>query len=84
MGFEYVEEELSLKYKGNEYKFRQPSAFEQKDIGRKFKEATEDTDAVDIYVQFFVGLGLPEDVVNKLSMKGLLDLFGYAVGAKKN
>jgi len=82
--FEYQEEELSLKMGDKVYNFRQPSAYEHKLISRKFKEADENTDAVDIYQDFFIRLGLPEEVVQKLPFKGLVDLFGYSVGAKKN
>lgn len=84
MGFVYEEEELELSYKGTVHKFRQPSAFEQKEMSKKFKNADDNTDAVDLYIEFFKGLGLPEDVLGKMSLKGLLDLFSYTVGAKKN
>lgn len=82
--FVYEEEELSLKIKGQAHTFRQPSAYEQKALSQRFKEADENTDAVDLYVGFFVELGLPKEVVSKMSMKGLVDLLGYATGAKKN
>jgi hypothetical protein len=84
MGFVYEEEELELTFKGDVLKFRQPSAFEQKEMSKKFKNADENTDAVDLYIEFFKQLGLPEDVLGKMSLKGLLDLFGYVVGTKKN
>jgi hypothetical protein len=84
MGFVYEEEELELTYKGVAHKFRQPSAYEQKEMSKKFKAADENTDAVDVYIEFFKQLGLPEEVLGKMSLKGLLDLFGYAVGTKKN
>jgi hypothetical protein len=84
MGFVYEEEELELKYKEDVHKFRQPSAFEQKNMAKKFRNADENTDAVDLYVEFFVMLGLPDEVLNKMSLKGLLGLFEYAVGSKKN
>lgn len=84
MGFVYEDEELELTYKGTVYKFRAPSAFEQKEMSRKFREADENTDAVDLYVGFFETLGLPKDVLGKMSLKGLLDLFSYSVGSKKN
>lgn len=84
MGFVYEDEELELTYKGTAYKYRQPSAFEQKHMSKKFKEADDNTDAVDLYIEFFKELGLPEDVLGKMSLKGLLDLFSYTVGAKKN
>ena len=84
MSFEYVEEEMSLKYKGEVYKFRQPSAYEQKEISKTFRLADENTDAVDLYIDFFKLLGLPSEVLLGMSLQGLLDLFSYAVGAKKN
>lgn len=84
MGFVYEDEELELTYKGTVYKYRQPSAYEQKQMSKKFKEADDNTDAVDLYIEFFKELGLPEDVLGKMSLKGLLDLFSYTVGAKKN
>ncbi len=84
MGFEYKEEELDLTFKGEVYKFRQPSAYEQKEITKTFRQADADTDAVDLYINFFKELGLPEEVLGKMSLQGLLDLFSYAVGAKKN
>ena len=84
MGFVYEDEELELTYKGEVHKFRAPSAYEQKAMAKKFKESDEKTDAVDLYIEFFKELGLPEDVLGKMSLKGLLDLFAYAVGAKKN
>lgn len=84
MGFVYEDEELELNYKGTVHKYRQPSAFEQKELSKKFKEADEKTDAVDLYIDFFKVLGLPEDVLGKMSLKGLLGLFDYTVGAKKN
>lgn len=84
MGFVYEDEELELKYKEDVYKFRQPSAFEQKEMSKKFKNADDNTDAVDLYIEFFKQLGLPEEILGKMSLKGLLDLFGYTVGTKKN
>lgn len=84
MGFVYEEEELELTYKGTVYKFRQPSAYEQKEISKTFRQADENTDAVDLYISFFKSLGLPEEILGKMSLTGLLDLFSYAVGAKKN
>lgn len=84
MGFQYEDEELELIYKGETFKFRAPSAIEQRTTAKKFREATEEVDAVELYIEFFKGLGLPEDVLNKMSMKGLMDLFSYALGAKKN
>jgi hypothetical protein len=84
MGFVYEEEELELSFNGVAHKFRQPSAFEQKEMSKKFKNADENTDAVDLYIEFFKQLGLPEEVLGKMSLKGLLDLFGYTVGTKKN
>jgi hypothetical protein len=84
MSFEYHEETLELKIKDQVYPFRSPSAYDQKELSKKFKEATDDMQAVDLYIEFFVGLGLPKEVLAKLSMKGLLGLFEYAVGAKKN
>ncbi len=89
MSYEYVEEELELKTKEKVYKFRTPSAFEQKQLSKKFKDQNklkddEKDDPVDLYINFFKELGLPEAVLNKLSFKGILGLFEYAVGAKKN
>lgn len=84
MAFVYEEEKLELKYKDTVHEFRAPSAFEQKNISKRFREADENTDAVDLYVDFFVELGLPKDVLTKMTLKGLLDLFSYAVGTKKN
>jgi len=84
MSFEYKEENLVLIYKGQNYEFRAPSAIEQRQISRKFKEADENADVVGLYVDFFVQLGCPQDVLEKMSMTGLLDLFAYSVGAKKN
>ena len=84
MGFVYEEEELELTYKGTTHKFRQPSAYEQKEMSKKFKNADDNTDAVDLYIEFFKQLGLPEEVLGKMSLKGLLDLFSYTVGTKKN
>lgn len=84
MGFQYEDEELELNYKGESHKFRAPSAYEQKQLSDTFKNADESTDAVTIYVDFFVSLGLPKEIVSKMSMKGLLGLFEYAVGSKKN
>lgn len=86
MGFVYEDEELELTYKGTVHKFRTPSAFEQQDVMKKFKaaEKAEDQDGLQIYIDFFVNLGLPETVLQKMSLKGLLDLFSYSVGSKKN
>jgi hypothetical protein len=84
MGFVYEEEKLELTCQGVVYPFRQPSAYEQKNMAKKFRDADENTDAVDLYIEFFVSLGLPADVCGKMSLKGLLGLFEYAVGSKKN
>ena len=84
MGFQYDDEELELIYKGQSYKFRAPSAMEQRATSKKFREADEDVDAVALYTDFFVSLGLPLEVLEKMSMKGLMDLFSYSLGAKKN
>lgn len=84
MGFQYEDEELELNYKGTVHKFRAPSAYEQKELAEKFKDADETTNAVDLYIGFFEALGLQKEVLGKMSMKGLLGLFEYAVGSKKN
>lgn len=84
MSFNYEDEKLELNYSGTKYPFRAPSALEQKATARKFREADENTDASDLYIEFFKSLGLPEEVLIKMSMKGLMGLFEYAVGAKKN
>lgn len=84
MSFVYEDEMLELNYKGEVYKFRQPSAVEQSAIGKKFREATEDQDGIQMYIEFFKSLGLPEDVLSKMSTKGLMDLFSYCLGTKKN
>jgi len=89
MGYKYEDEELEFEYKGQVYKFRAPSAVEQKAVSKKFKEydiekAEPDSDPIDLYINFFVELGLPLDVVSKMSSKGLFGLFEYAIGTKKN
>lgn len=87
MGFIYEDEELELTYKGTTYKFRAPSAFEQQEVLRTFKQTEENQkqgDGIQIYIDFFVNLGLTEEVLKKMSLKGLLDLFSYSVGSKKN
>lgn len=86
MGYKYEDETLELEYGGETHKFRAPSALEQKATARKFREATNDdtVDASDLYIEFFTNLGLPKEVLVKMSMKGLMGLFEYAVGAKKN
>lgn len=84
MGFEYIEQELELKIKDKVYKFREPSAYEQKQISKKFREADENTDAVDLYLDFFAQLGLSREIIGNLSFQGLIDLFSYSVSTKKN
>lgn len=84
MGFQYEDEELELIYKGKTYKFRAPSALEQRMTSKKFREAGPEADAVELYLEFFADLGLPRDILEKMSMKGLMDLFSYALGSKKN
>lgn len=84
MSFKYEDEELELVYKSAVHKFRAPSAYEQKATAKKFREVDENTDVIDLYVEFFVSLGLPQDVLEKMSVKGLTELFTYAVGSKKN
>jgi hypothetical protein len=84
MGFQYEDEELELIYKGQTYKYRAPSAVEQQNTGKKFKSADESTDVIGIYLNFFEGLGLPKEVLEKMSTKGLSDLFVYTLGSKKN
>lgn len=85
MGFKYEDEELELELKDQKIKFRAPSALEQKAISKKLKEFDEETeDPVEIYMAFFESLGLSREVTGKMSFKGLMDLFGYSVGVKKN
>lgn len=85
MGFKYEDEELELDFKGQVIKFRAPSALEQQAVSKRFKDAVDtDVSAIDLYIQFFESLGIPKDVTEKMSMKGLVDLFSYSVGAKKN
>jgi len=84
MGFVYESKELKATINGKEYSFREPSALKQKEMSKRFREATADQDAVDLYIDFFKDLGLPEDVLNEMTLTGLLDLFSYTVGAKKN
>lgn len=88
MGFKYEDEELELHFQAQAYKFRAPSAKEQQAFIRGLssigKDEKEGLDIVDHYVEFFKGLGLPEDVLVKMSMKGLAGLLDYATGSKKN
>jgi len=86
MGFTYEDEELEFTYKGVTHKFRAPSAVEQKQLSKKFRDAANDenVDASDLYIEMFVMLGLPLETMQKLSMRGLTELFSYTVGAKKN
>lgn len=84
MGFKYEDEKLELDFKGTIYMFRAPSALEQQAVSKKFKHADENTDALDLYIEFFESLGIPKDVSSQMSMKGIVELFSYAVGAKKN
>ena len=88
MGFVYEDEELELEYMGKKYKFRAPSAIEQDKTLKKFQDAgnTEDkkASATELYFEYFKDLGIPEEVLSKMTFKGLSDLFSYTVGAKKN
>lgn len=86
MGFKYEDEKLELDYAGKKYEYRAPSALEQRALNKKFQAAQGDdtVDATDLYLEFFKSLGLPEEVLIKMSMKGLMGLFEYMVGAKKN
>jgi len=84
MGFVYEEEKLELKVGDKVYPFTTPSAKQQQLTSLKFRNADDNTDAVDLYIEFFESLGLPKEVLEKMSMKGLTDLFSYALGSKKN
>jgi hypothetical protein len=84
MGFQYEDEELELVYKGTTHKYRAPSAVEQQGIAKKFRDIDENTDAVDLYIEFFEMLGIPKEVLQKMSVRGISDMFVYTVGSKKN
>jgi hypothetical protein len=86
MGFTYEDEELELVYKTEIYKFRAPSAIEEKALSAEFQayKPGESKDPVDLYIDFFVNLGLPAEVLSKMSSKGLTALLAYATGTKKN
>ncbi len=82
-GFKYEAEELSLEIGDKKYPFREPSHIEQSSLKAKFESASPEN-AFNIYIDFFVGLGLPKEPLDKMSVRGLIGLFEYAVGAKKN
>jgi len=83
--FEYNEAKLELNIKGTKYEIREPSAQEQEEISGEFKDVSESgKSAVQIYTDFFEKLGLKKDVTMGMSMNGLLALFAYVVGSKKN
>lgn len=87
MGFIYEDEELELTYKGVAHKFRTPSVVEQKQFNKKLGKANEEdatVDVFDLYIEFFKNLGLPEEVLTKMSTKGLSGLFEYSIGLKKS
>lgn len=84
--FQYEDEQLPVKIKGKEYSLRAPSAKEQDDISKMFTDAKgkEGVSAVEIYANFFETIGLPKEVSMSMTLKGMVDLFSYVVGAKKN
>jgi len=84
VGYKYEDEELELNFKGQVVKFRAPSAREQQAVSKRFKEADENQDALDLYIEFFESLGISKEMTSQMSMKGIVELFSYAVGAKKN
>ena len=87
MGFQYEDESLELNYKGQSYAFRAPSHLENKALVanlRAMKAGDDSIDPIDEYVNFLVSLGIPKEILEKMSVKGILSLFEYSVGAKKN
>jgi len=84
MGFVYEAEKLSLEYNGATYEFKAPTAKQQRAIGNAFKSADDDTDVVEVYIAFFVELGLPREILEEMTLNGLISLMSYSVGSKKN
>ena len=84
--FEINTEKLKVKINGVPYEFNEPSADQTKALQDKFKEFDENSgmDAVGLYKDFFKELGLAPEALSGLSSKKIIDLFEYAVGAKKN
>lgn len=84
--FELNSDKLEVKINGKVYEFNEPSADATRDVEKKFKsfDSNSDADPLDIYRNFFNELGLPPEALKPLSSKKILDLFAFAVGAKKN
>ncbi len=83
-----VEEEIvKVKIKGIEYSFEAPGSKVTRSVRAEFKAASHESyegDPIDIYINFLVKLGLPKEVIEALSDKKIMEVFGIALGSKKN
>lgn len=84
--FELNSEKMQVKINGTVYEFNEPSAEMAKELEKKFKnfDTNSDADPLELYRTFFSELGLPPEALKPLSSKKILELFAFAVGAKKN
>lgn len=78
--------EFEVKWSGQVYKLREPTAREMADYQKKSKADTAQDHSLDLLVDFVGTLGMPKDVSEQLPMSRLNALVEGLVGAisKKN
>lgn len=84
--YELSDDKMQIKIKGQVYEMSEPTIDQTKAVQKRFEDCNvaEGQDPIDIYVDFVVELGLPQEIAKGLSVRKLTDLYSYAVGLKKN
>jgi hypothetical protein len=81
--FEAKEKKMSLNLYGTKYSIRVPKMKESMELQEKIKNA-DPKDVVQLYMDFFSGIGLPLEALDSLDALDFHELIGFILYPKKN
>lgn len=81
--FEAKEKKMTLNLYGTKYAIRVPKMKESMELQEKVKNA-DPKDVVQVYSDFFQGIGLPADALDSLDSLDFQELIGFILYPKKN
>lgn len=81
--FEAKEKKMSLNLYGQKFTIRVPKMKESMELQESIKNA-DPKDVVSIYMDFFKGIGLPEEAIDSIDALDFQELIGFILYPKKN
>jgi predicted methyltransferase len=73
---------IVLTIDGVEYSLRQPLVGDLRKLAKM--QETNPSETIEIIISFISALGLPNEILDNMSVKTITDLFSFISGVKKN